>query len=114
MSGNVEGTIDYIREQDPLKQGLKPFLSSEVTSTEKIREQDPLKQGLKPFGAAISAAIWPDSRARSIKTRIETALVPYVAILALGIREQDPLKQGLKLMVRSLFLISLVFASKIH
>ena len=36
-----------IREQDPLKQGLKPVNSSAYGPFGKIREQDPLKQGLK-------------------------------------------------------------------
>ena len=37
-----------IREQDPLKQGLKPFLHSPRYNRNCcIREQDPLKQGLK-------------------------------------------------------------------
>jgi len=37
-----------IREQDPLKQGLKLRDSGiNMTAPEKIREQDPLKQGLK-------------------------------------------------------------------
>ena len=36
-----------IREQDPLKQGLKHPSSVIEIYTGKIREQDPLKQGLK-------------------------------------------------------------------
>ena len=60
-----------IREQDPLKQGLKlnqPPISYRFLF---IREQDPLKQGLK--------------------------LPPLILIPMLQqIREQDPLKQGLK------------------
>ena len=46
-----------IREQDPLKQGLKPYKILESIILIKIREQDPLKQGLKlrvwffPYGA---------------------------------------------------------------
>ena len=39
---------DLIREQDPLKQGLKLLeVSQGGGSLMKIREQDPLKQGLK-------------------------------------------------------------------
>ena len=38
----------------------------------RIREQDPLKQGLKQAASAPSEAPGSDSRARSIKTRIET------------------------------------------
>ena len=39
--------IQIIREQDPLKQGLKQKLMSMSVRRIKIREQDPLKQGLK-------------------------------------------------------------------
>ncbi len=41
--------IEKIREQDPLKQGLKlkKVVAGEVSR--EIREQDPLKQGLKPY-----------------------------------------------------------------
>ena len=46
---------DVIREQDPLKQGLKlitwPGKKPEIA----IREQDPLKQGLKLNSAIILA-----------------------------------------------------------
>jgi len=38
-----------IREQDPLKQGLKLLIIDDCININKIREQDPLKQGLKPF-----------------------------------------------------------------
>ena len=61
-----------IREQDPLKQGLKPVTTFLCSSLFGIREQDPLKQGLKQRVAAHG------------KNTCE-------------IREQDPLKQGLKL-----------------
>ncbi len=60
-----------IREQDPLKQGLKPLLGGLSEQAEGIREQDPLKQGLK---------------------RIWLFAIPGSPT----IREQDPLKQGLK------------------
>ena len=40
-----------IREQDPLKQGLKPKKLSFVVVCSFIREQDPLKQGLKLSGS---------------------------------------------------------------
>ena len=39
-----------------------------------IREQDPLKQGLKPNLARALIVSIADSRARSIKTRIETSI----------------------------------------
>ena len=38
---------DLIREQDPLKQGLKLFGIMPGSLLAIIREQDPLKQGLK-------------------------------------------------------------------
>ena len=43
-----------IREQDPLKQGLKLNMSKLLRLTwecSQIREQDPLKQGLKLFNS---------------------------------------------------------------
>ena len=88
---------------------------------QKIREQDPLKQGLKHSVPAYQAAV-VDSWARSTKTRIETiegdvievgsehswarstktrietdVFLCFIECWKLpGIREQDPLKQGLK------------------
>ena len=38
-----------IREQDPLKQGLKQYVNDVKAEIDEIREQDPLKQGLKPL-----------------------------------------------------------------
>ena len=43
-----KGNCEFIREQDPLKQGLKLVFISNITRFFSIREQDPLKQGLKP------------------------------------------------------------------
>ena len=65
--------VSKIREQDPLKQGLKHFGSAVGDFREIIREQDPLKQGLKLL------------RKHMPKQHCS------------AIREQDPLKQGLKL-----------------
>ncbi len=65
----------FIREQDPLKQGLKHTTNHSITEEfviQNIREQDPLKQGLKQ----LCKGTW---------AQVEV------------IREQDPLKQGLKL-----------------
>ncbi len=61
-----------IREQDPLKQGLKLEQFRIWNNFIDIREQDPLKQGLKPNSCLLGRSRYP-------------------------IREQDPLKQGLKL-----------------
>ena len=60
-----------IREQDPLKQGLKHMMIFDHIKKSGIREQDPLKQGLK-------------------LNRF------FILFRFLQIREQDPLKQGLK------------------
>jgi len=102
-----------------------------------IREQDPLKQGLKPHYQALSFTDYEYSRARSIKTRIETTnLVLYFAVLysrarsiktrietmpasqayecGFLIREQDPLKQGLKQKFSEVAKDDIRFASKIH
>jgi len=79
-----------IREQDPLKQGLKLIESVTVQPVRSIREQDPLKQGLKPYCVCVFD---PEN----------------------SIREQDPLKQGLKLtFVREVRGVALKFESKIH
>ena len=43
----------------------------------KIREQDPLKQGLKQGNVEIIKVYQKNSRARSIKTRIETQNVGF-------------------------------------
>jgi len=64
-----------------------------------IREQDPLKQGLKHKGKDNMTETITDSRARSIKTRIETQRSSRKHPKRFLIREQDPLKQGLKLTV---------------
>ena len=62
-----------IREQDPLKQGLKLRRHDHNPVTNCIREQDPLKQGLKQDKIACAVARgYENSRARSTKTRIET------------------------------------------
>ena len=85
-----------IREQDPLKQGLKLLESLHVESNSIIREQDPLKQGLKLKNLSFSNPSYGNSRARSTKTRIETIYCQYSHGHYQVIREQDPLKQGLK------------------
>ena len=44
----VSNEMEIIREQDPLKQGLKQVgLCELLFESHLIREQDPLKQGLK-------------------------------------------------------------------
>ncbi len=85
-----------IREQDPLKQGLKQQIACVQYVVKGIREQDPLKQGLKLLGNCSTEGNALHSRARSTKTRIETDFVDDIGFCE-GIREQDPLKQGLKL-----------------
>ena len=61
-----------IREQDPLKQGLKLEGGTDKDKIKLIREQDPLKQGLKQIWNCCVQDPGTDSRARSTKTRIET------------------------------------------
>ena len=79
-----------IREQDPLKQGLKLCVTTPKGSDSVIREQDPLKQGLK------------------------LSLIRLISATSL-IREQDPLKQGLKHFgLLYIILPRARFASKIH
>ena len=87
--------FNSIREQDPLKQGLKRATPCSPIFSFCIREQDPLKQGLKPHICKIKRQNNIHSWARSTKTRIETGSAT-LAIDPAFIREQDPLKQGLK------------------
>ena len=56
MECNVVITL-RIREQDPLKQGLKLPLQN-LLDLSFIREQDPLKQGLKPTNQSFSVTHW--------------------------------------------------------
>ena len=46
-----------IREQDPLKQGLKQEKDDRDNKSDGIREQDPLKQGLKLDNLALIALV---------------------------------------------------------
>ena len=50
-----------IREQDPLKQGLKPNNEIVYDLDRLIREQDPLKQGLKLEIQSFGLVAVPDS-----------------------------------------------------
>ena len=70
-----------IREQDPLKQGLKLCCDLVEGDCVKIREQDPLKQGLKLPDMNSFIPTLTYSRARSTKTRIETSLIDTCRIL---------------------------------
>ena len=54
------------------KTGLKLQVVTEAAGTIDIREQDPLKQGLKHAPTSLTIFAATDSRARSTKTRIET------------------------------------------
>jgi len=82
---------------------------------ESIREQDPLKQGLKRCNELKPGCSIRNSRARSIKTRIETYERYMLQISRKHIREQDPLKQGLKhFWVFNCIFSFQKFASKIH
>jgi len=48
-----------IREQDPLKQGLKQSFDEHIKGFFFIREQDPLKQGLKPVCHTLTPFLLP-------------------------------------------------------
>jgi len=61
-----------------------------------VLEQNPSKQGLKPEEALQKVAKALGFRAKSIKTRIETAF-PYASCNSTNpVLEQNPSKQGLK------------------
>ena len=58
---------------DPLKQGLKPFLSYfNISAIDGVLYTDPLKQGLKLKSQCYQRLYLQCSLYRSIKTRIET------------------------------------------
>ena len=46
-ASGVRGNAEPIREQDPIKQGLKLKIDDGQIPSIMIREQDPIKQGLK-------------------------------------------------------------------
>ena len=109
--------MDFIREQDPLKQGLKPLtIAVSPSRISSIREQDPLKQGLKPHFFTVSGDAFIIIREQDpLKQGLKPHDTPLI-LLYHFIREQDPLKQGLKLeyirySIRDSFKI---FVSKIH
>jgi len=89
------------------------MLSIRFSILKTIREQDPLKQGLKQISDIVEIHNRGDSRARSTKTRIETKTGSVIQQSKI-IREQDPLKQGLKLEGTAFPIGVIKFASKIH
>ncbi|GEM_PF-5869173 len=105
-----------IREQDPLKQGLK--LQPNIVAGKAqlpIREQDPLKQGLKQYTAHMQVAIIANSRARSIKTRIETLPIPKLSPLRFFYSRARSIKTRIETpSLMSIFIFLGKFASKIH
>ena len=85
-----------IREQDPLKQGLKPTaFSTHLDMTDYSRARS-TKTRIETSELQKQHLLFQDSRARSTKTRIETQTILSLRLQDI-IREQDPLKQGLKL-----------------
>jgi len=85
----------FIREQDPLKQGLKPHLIYiKVGESDNSRARS-TKTRIETNRLSLFYSSSSDSRARSTKTRIETAN-SNGNTQGCSIREQDPLKQGLK------------------
>ena len=104
-----------IREQDPLKQGLKlrDRCSKEIIRC--IREQDPLKQGLKHYPVVVRISDIHIIREQDPLKQGLKLIVSCIFTPSRSIREQDPLKQGLK--QENGFVIMLLrikFESKIH
>ena len=64
-----------IREQDPLKQGLKPNVSGGKSFTSVNSRARSTKTRIETGEGKREISITQDSRARSTKTRIETFLV---------------------------------------
>ena len=62
----------------------------------RVREQHPLKQGLRPRLKLLQVHWQWGQRATSIKTRIETSASPLAVGFSVTVREQHPLKQGLR------------------
>ena len=89
--------IDFIlREQLPLKQGLRQDDSVIVNPTVMtLREQLPLKQGLRPEEIRPSLICTLTQRTTSTKTRIKTQGISFIRPFK-ALREQLPLKQGLR------------------
>ena len=85
-----------IREQDPLKQGLKLISIHNFTYILVYSRARSIKTRIETKEKTPGLINRIYSRARSIKTRIETS-VGFQCCRQFGnIREQDPLKQGLK------------------
>ncbi len=86
----------YIREQDPLKQGLKRNLAKffHINTYSRARST---KTRIETLQLLMYIEYGTYSRARSTKTRIETSVRLEFRKNSIMIREQDPLKQGLKL-----------------
>ena len=88
-----------IREQDPLKQGLKLKIFFGFMKEFPIREQDPLKQGLKQGYKGRNQSGFGGIREQDpLKQGLKHQIIPAVPKSFISIREQDPLKQGLKLL----------------
>ncbi|AKB60706.1 hypothetical protein MSMAP_0721 [Methanosarcina mazei SarPi] len=87
-----------IREQDPLKQGLKLVRILWILDISLNSRARSIKTRIETVARMVFRSYLRHSysRARSIKTRIETPNQSKPESLAVSIREQDPLKQGLK------------------
>ena len=108
------GDLSGIREQDPLKQGLKRGWRARICQRYQIREQDPLKQGLKLINIDIMDS-WNQIREQDPLKQGLKLITCSTAVQMRGlIREQDPLKQGLKPVWPLNVIVSLSFVSKIH
>ena len=89
-----------VSEQHPGKQGLKQVERLVRPHVHAVSEQHPGKQGLKLRNPENTRNIAASLRATSRKTRIETAGIDAVTLVAARlVSEQHPGKQGLKFVV---------------
>ena len=89
-------------------------MKPEEKATIPIREQDPLKQGLKPAYARHTLYRGFDSRARSTKTRIETGASSQNAA-----EPKDSRARSTKTRIETFWIVvdnlgNILFESKIH
>ena len=85
-----------VRDQHPLKQGLRPNENYLLEVLLIVRDQHPLKQGLRHFLLVGSVVTLERPRPTSTKTRIKTLSSESRSSLFAEVRDQHPLKQGLR------------------
>ena len=68
--------LTAIADRHPLKQGLKHKTAEHMQKRMMIADRHPLKQGLKLYFQCIGGWVLFHRRPTSIKTRIETSMIP--------------------------------------